>query len=138
MLLKTPWSDGTSSIQLNTWEMMERLIALIPPPRSHQVLYHGVFANNAKYRRQVLPKYREPVKKHRWWKLTKRGSPKSKHVAWAELLYRAFGVRGWVCEQCGCRMSLRAVVVGEFAVSRIIANDINIEPVLYYHKQENV
>ena len=27
--LKTPWSDGTSSIQLNKWELMERLIALI-------------------------------------------------------------------------------------------------------------
>ena len=23
VLLKTPWSDGTSSIQLNTWELME-------------------------------------------------------------------------------------------------------------------
>ena len=65
-----------------------------------------------------MPKYRDPVKKHSWWKLTKRGSPDSKHVAWAELLYRAFGVRGWVCD--GCRMSLRAVVVGEYAVSRII------------------
>ena len=68
-----------------------------------------------------MPKYRDPVKKHRWWKLTKRGSPKSNALrSWAELLYRAFGVRGWVCEQCGCRMSLRAVVVGEYAVSRII------------------
>ena len=86
----------------------------------HQVLYHGVFANNAKYRRLVLPKYREPVKKHRWLKLTKRGNRDSKHVSWAELLYRAFGVRGWVCDQCGCRMTLRAVVVGEYAVSRMI------------------
>ena len=98
VLLKTPWSDGTSSIQLNTWELMERLIALIPPPRSHQVLYHGVFANNAKYRRQVLPKYRVPVNNHMWWKQTKRGCLNSKHVSWAELLYRTFGVRGWVCE----------------------------------------
>ena len=31
-----------------------------------------------------------------------------------------FGVRGWVCDGCGCRMSLRAVVVGEYTVSRII------------------
>ena len=61
-----------------------------------------------------------PVKKHNWWKLTKRGSPKSKHVAWAELLYRAFGVQGWVCDGCDCRMTLRAVVVGGYAVSRII------------------
>ena len=43
-----------------------------------------------------------------------------KHTAWAELLYCAFGVQGWVCDGCGCCMTLLAVVVGEYAVSRII------------------
>ena len=41
ILLKTPWSDGTTSIQLSLLELMERLAALVPPPRAHQVLYHG-------------------------------------------------------------------------------------------------
>ena len=44
ILLKTPWSDGTTSIRLTLLEVMERLAVLVPPPRAHQVLYHGVFA----------------------------------------------------------------------------------------------
>ena len=43
LTLKTPWSDGTSSILLSRMEIMERLVALIPPPRANQVLYHGIF-----------------------------------------------------------------------------------------------
>ena len=55
ILLKTPWSDGTTSIQLSLLELMERLAALVPPPRAHQVLYHGVFSSNAKYRKEYCP-----------------------------------------------------------------------------------
>ena len=44
ILLKTPWSDGTNSIRVGLLELMERLAAIIPQPRTHQFLYHGVFA----------------------------------------------------------------------------------------------
>ena len=54
ILLKTPWSDGTTSVQVSLLELMERLAAIIPQPRTHQVLYYGVFANNAKYRNCLL------------------------------------------------------------------------------------
>ena len=40
--LKQPWADGTGAIQLSRLELMERLAALVPPPRKNQVLYHGV------------------------------------------------------------------------------------------------
>ncbi len=35
--LKQPWADGTGAIQLSRLELMERLAALVPPPRKNQV-----------------------------------------------------------------------------------------------------
>ena len=63
LTLKTPCSDGTSSILLSRMEIMERLVALIPPPRANQVLYHGIFAPRSKYRRKLLPMYKKKVSK---------------------------------------------------------------------------
>ena len=95
MLLNTPWSDGTSSIQVGLLELMERLAAIIPQPRTHQVLYYGVFANNAKYRKEIQPKYKRVREPSTWKKLSRKEGKKSRHRAWAELLWRSFDVRGW-------------------------------------------
>ena len=45
--LKTRWRDGTTHILMERSELIERLVPLIPPPRAHQVRYHGVFAPHA-------------------------------------------------------------------------------------------
>jgi len=42
LALKTAWRDGTSHLVLTPTELLERLAAIIPPPRSHLVTYHGV------------------------------------------------------------------------------------------------
>ena len=36
-------------------ELIERLVPLIPPPRAHQVRYHGILAPGASYRDRVVP-----------------------------------------------------------------------------------
>ena len=41
-------------------ELIEKLAAIIPPPRFHQLRYHGILAPNAKYRSQVVPKKPDP------------------------------------------------------------------------------
>ena len=53
--LKTPWSDGTTHLLLSPLEFIEKLAALIPPPRLNLVRYHGILAPNARDRRQVVP-----------------------------------------------------------------------------------
>ncbi len=53
--LKTPWRDGTTHVVMERWELLERLAPLIPPPRSHQVRYHGVLAPCASGRDRVVP-----------------------------------------------------------------------------------
>jgi hypothetical protein len=42
--LTTTWTarDGTTHILMERNELLERLASLIPPPRAHQVRYHGL------------------------------------------------------------------------------------------------
>jgi hypothetical protein len=42
--LKTRWRDGTSHILMERSELIDRLVPLIPPPRAHQLRYHGLCA----------------------------------------------------------------------------------------------
>ena len=53
--LKTPWSDGTTHLVLSPLELIEKLAALVPPPRLNLVRYHGILALNAGFRRLVVP-----------------------------------------------------------------------------------
>jgi len=53
---KRPWSDGTEGIDLSRVELVERLAALVPPPRANTVLYHGVLAARSALRERVRPR----------------------------------------------------------------------------------
>ena len=53
--LKTRWRDGTTHILMERHELLERLAPLIPPPRAHQVRYHGVLAPCASARDRIVP-----------------------------------------------------------------------------------
>jgi hypothetical protein len=53
--LKSRWRDGTTHILMERSELIERLVPLIPPPRAHQVRYHGILAPGASQRDGVVP-----------------------------------------------------------------------------------
>ncbi|MBW2243537.1 MAG: transposase [Deltaproteobacteria bacterium] len=53
--LKTRWRDGTTHILMERSELIERLVPLIPPPRAHQVRYHGILAPSASQRDWIVP-----------------------------------------------------------------------------------
>ena len=53
--LKTPWRDGTTHVVMERRELLERLAPLIPPPRAHQVRYHGILAPCASGRDRIVP-----------------------------------------------------------------------------------
>ncbi len=57
--LKTRWRDGTTHVLMERSELIDRLVPLIPPPRAHQVRYHGILAPCASQRDRVVPA-REP------------------------------------------------------------------------------
>jgi hypothetical protein len=46
-------SSGIHASRLHTSEFIEKLVALMPPPRSHLVRWSGVFAPNLLYRADI-------------------------------------------------------------------------------------
>ena len=87
--LKTPWSDGTCAILLSPLELVEKISALVPPPRRNLVRYHGILAPHAKDREKVVPASSdseaatgEPIATRRNYRLS-----------WAALLARTFGLK---------------------------------------------
>jgi hypothetical protein len=53
--LKRPWSNSATHVIFDPLELLEKLAALVPPPRFHMVRYHGVLAPAAKWRSQIVP-----------------------------------------------------------------------------------
>ena len=53
--LKRRRRDGTTHMIFEPAELLEKLVSLVPPPRSHQVRYHGVLAPSAGWRADVVP-----------------------------------------------------------------------------------
>ena len=62
---------------------MEKLVALVPPPRANTVHYHGVFAPRHAWRAEVLPKNRPAKETHDKLVRPQGGAPRSRWVAWA-------------------------------------------------------
>jgi len=127
-------------------EFMARLVALIPPPRSPLVRYHGVFAPHSPWRAVIVPGPRRPH--HRdgaravgcahsgadaegaegaegqasaWFE----GIAAVRRVGlttwdWATLLQRVWGVDALKCDGCGGRMKFIAVIKERAVVERIL------------------
>ena len=52
--LKRRWRDGTTHFLFDPLDFLGKLAALVPPPRGHQVRYHGVLAPAARKRAAVV------------------------------------------------------------------------------------
>jgi hypothetical protein len=53
--LKHRWRDGTTHVVFEPQELVEKLVALVPPPRFHLVRYHGILGPCAGERGRVVP-----------------------------------------------------------------------------------
>ena len=114
--LKTPWRDGTTHLVLDEFELVQKVAALVPPPRCNLVTYHGVLAPAAKWRSLVVPEPPEAVKhcRHR------NGSVHDAWVPWKLLLQRTFGVNAMKCPACGSKLEVRAVVRGAWHAGKLL------------------
>jgi len=120
--LKTCWDDGTMGIQLSPSELIEKLIALIPPRSSPLVRYGGVFAPNFKRRDEVIL---VPGKRKRKISLGPQGaekSPKSKVTSgsWARLLKRVFAIDVSRCPRCKSELEIMAAVLDPIQIARYL------------------
>ena len=51
--LKSPWWDGTSHLLLSPHEFLEKLVAIIPPPKSHLVRWRVCRAGEGEYSQRI-------------------------------------------------------------------------------------
>lgn len=58
--LKRPVAGTDEMMIFKPSELLRRLAALVPPPRSHLVRYHGVFGPASAWRSEVVPRARSP------------------------------------------------------------------------------
>jgi hypothetical protein len=87
------WSDGTTGIKLSPLELLEKLAALVPPPRVHQVRYGGCLAAHSKLRDAITPTPRQQGTESA-------ARPAASRFGWAQLLKRVFNLDLERCPRC--------------------------------------
>ena len=110
--LKTPWADGTTSLLLSPQELLEKLAALVPPPRLHLIRYHGVLAPASPDRAQIVPGPSALTAASDDGGCGQTDNPgRHRHrVEWARLLARVFQIEVTVCPACGGTMKIIAAL----------------------------
>ena len=95
--LKTKWSDGTSHLLFTPGEFIEKLCALVPPPKSHLVRWGGCFAPNSPYRKQITL---EPQIK-KGFQFKDETDDTIKNYSWSKMLAQVFKIDVSTCDSCG-------------------------------------
>jgi hypothetical protein len=110
--LKRRWRDGTTHMVFQPLELVEKLAAIVPPPRVHMIRYHGVLAPRAGCRREIVGALRfnpangkdpsddasDCVHAPRRW------------TPWPKLMQRVFAIDVLECPRCGGRMKILAAI----------------------------
>ncbi len=123
---RRPWRDGTTHVVFEPLVFLERLAALVPPPRMQLQTYHGVLAPGASWRDEVVPK--GP------WSSSPQGcsaNPEHEHGAsprpphrylWAELMRRVFGLDVLLCRKCRTHRRLIALITERPVIVAILTH----------------
>ena len=111
---KKPWSDGTTSLDLDPLALIARLAWLVPPPKRHTVRYFGVLSSHAASRTEVVPAPVEPTP-------PSGDKPKntSRYISWSELLRRTFGFE-LLCSKCKGPLRMVALIKSEEVARKIL------------------
>jgi hypothetical protein len=112
---RRPWSDGSTALLLAPLELLERLAALVPPPRRPLLAYHGLLAPRAQWRSAIVvrPTPDDPG--------ADAGARSPGRWTWARLLRRVFAIQVLVCERCGGPRRVLGAVTEPHAVGRLLA-----------------
>ncbi len=127
---RKPRMDGATHLVLRPVEFVEKLAALVAPPRSHLVRYHGVLAARSRVRRSIAPRRGEESMRDRAGcggeeasagaRLSEGRRRRQSRTDWATLMRRSFGMDVLACPKCGARMRVIACVTKRSAVRAIL------------------
>ncbi len=107
--LKRPFNDGTTHLRFSPTEFIEKLIALVPPPRVNLTRYHGALGPNSKIRKKIVIRNKKEKKEK---------APKYR-IAWAKLLKRVFEFEILKCP-CGGNLKLLSAVLDHASIEKIL------------------
>ena len=121
--LKRRWRDGTTHVIYEPLELMERLAALVPPPRFNVTRYYGVLAPAAAFRSQIIPQGKDPsppphagcqsgvgIPEPDPGKIKKKRGCQPRNYSWARLMECVFELDVLACPRCGGRMRTLAAI----------------------------
>ena len=134
--LKNRWRDGSTHVLFEPQELLEKLVALVPPPRVNLVRYHGAFAPRSVWRAAIVPARStapgrrcvhgadrpapaarsddcpgsaprtRPARRHPAVPLLRL----SRYYTWAELMRRVFALDVLECAHCHGRLRILAAI----------------------------
>jgi hypothetical protein len=108
-----PGPGGNGSLLLTPLELLDRLAALVPPPRIHRHRYFGVLAPNSPLRTAVTALASTAITPPPAPNPQPAAEPayrRAARYAWALLLARIYAVFPLVCPHCGGAMHLIAFI----------------------------
>jgi hypothetical protein len=115
-----PRPDGPRALVLTPLELIDKIAALVPPPRVHRHRYYGVLAPNAPLRAAVTALAPVPVP------APAAGTPDdAPHRAaarylWAMLLARIYEVFPLTCSFCGAEIRIIAFITAPATVRQVL------------------
>jgi hypothetical protein len=132
--LKRRWRDGTTHVIYEPLELMERLAALVHPPRFNITRFYGIFAPAANLRPGVIPQAEaSSPPRHRGCqsgveapasdpgKTKKKRGCQPRNYPWATLMSRVLELDVLACPRCGGRMRIVAAINPPDAIRKILA-----------------
>jgi hypothetical protein len=122
--LKTPYSDGTTHLLFSGLEFVEKIAALIPPPRFHLTRFFGCLAPHSKIRPYIVPKKETPPAQplHPEENISPQKKKKTRSYRWAEILARIFAIDMKICPRCGGEVKLTSVITEPGPIQKILTH----------------
>ncbi len=118
--------DGTTHVVFEPLVFLERLAALVPPPRMQMQTYHGVLAPSSSWRDEVVPKVDRSSIGHEDGSPAERepgGAQRPPHrYLWAGLMRRVRGLDVLLCRECRTHRRLVALITERPVIVAILAH----------------
>jgi hypothetical protein len=131
--LKHRWRDGTTHVIYEPLELLERLAALVPPPRFNLTRYSGVLAPASAFRPLIVPQedVQAPTthvgcqaefaaEKDNPGEAKDKHSRRRRNYPWAQLMERVFEFDVLACPRCGAKMRILAGIDAPDAIRKIL------------------
>ncbi|MFN8371245.1 MAG: transposase, partial [Bacteriovoracaceae bacterium] len=137
--LKNKYTDGTTHLRFTPTEFIEKIIAIIPPPRRNLIRFFGVFGPHHRYREEITNMIKcrsfEVSKKGKMVEVKKVFSESERidkqdviqlkptyWIPWIDLLKKTFNLDALKCEKCGGIMKVANLVTKPHEIKMILSH----------------